>query len=48
MDDARRWIIGLVAALAIVGLLLLARGEPDGGRGDPTAPDAMIAGEVSA
>ena len=38
MDESRRWIIGLVVALALVGLLLLARGEPDGGRGDPTGP----------
>ena len=38
MDASRRWIVGLIAALAIVGLLLLARGEPDGGRGDRTAP----------
>ena len=46
MDESRRWVIGLIAAMAIVGLLLLARGEPDGGRGDPTAPDATVAGEV--
>jgi preprotein translocase subunit SecG len=37
MDEPRRWIIGLIAVAALLGLLLLARGEPDGGRGDPAA-----------
>ena len=48
MDEPRRWVIGLIVAMAIVGLLLFARGQPDGGRGDPTAPDATVTGEISA
>ena len=48
MDEPRRWVIGLIAALAIVGLLLLARGEPDGGRGDPTGPASVTGIEVPA
>jgi hypothetical protein len=35
MEESRRWIVAIVAAIAIVALILLARGEP--GRGDPTA-----------
>jgi hypothetical protein len=38
MDGPRRWVIGLIVAIAIIGLVLFARGEPDGGRGDTTAP----------
>lgn len=48
MDESRRWIVGLITVAAILGLLLLARGEPDGGRGDPTAPDAIVRVEVVA
>jgi hypothetical protein len=40
MDEPRRWIIGLIAVAALLALLLLARGEPDGGRGDPAAASA--------
>jgi hypothetical protein len=35
MEDSRRWIAAVVAAIAILVLILLARGEP--GRGEPTA-----------
>jgi hypothetical protein len=40
MEDSRRWIVAIVAAVAIVALILLARGEP--GRGDPTASSTGI------
>jgi hypothetical protein len=35
MEESRRWIVAIVAAIAVAALILLARGEP--GRGDPTA-----------
>lgn len=41
MDETRPWIIGLIAVAAILGLLLLARGEPDGGRRDASVPTSL-------
>jgi hypothetical protein len=36
MDESRRWAITAVAVLAIVALLLFARGTPDHGDTDAT------------
>jgi hypothetical protein len=40
MEDSRRWVVAIVAALAIIGLLLFARGEP--AHGDPATPSAVV------
>jgi preprotein translocase subunit SecG len=40
MEGSRRWIVAIVAAIAIVALILLARGEP--GRGELTASSTGI------
>ena len=42
MDDTLRWVVGLIIALALVLLLVFARGEPDGGRGDPSSPATVV------
>ena len=41
MEESRRWIVAIVAALAIAALILLARGEP--GHGEPTALTTDVA-----
>jgi hypothetical protein len=46
MDESRRLVVGLIAIVAILGLLLFARGEPGGGRG-ATAPTALVADTVA-
>lgn len=46
MDEPRRWVVGLIVVAALLGLLLLARGEPDGGRGDPAAASSGLVGEI--
>jgi hypothetical protein len=38
MERWRNWIVGLLAILAIVGLVSLARGEPR--HGEPSPPPA--------
>jgi hypothetical protein len=41
MSDAGRWLVGLLVALAIVALILIARGEQQ--RGEPVeSPAAAI------
>jgi hypothetical protein len=36
MDDGRRWIVAVIAALALVTLILFARGTPDHGDTEAT------------
>jgi hypothetical protein len=46
MQEGARWIVALVAAIAIVALVLFARGGAE--RGNPEAtPVAAIAGSVA-
>jgi hypothetical protein len=45
MDEPRRWIVGLIAVAAILGLLLLARGEAGGGRA-AAAPAAVVEARI--
>jgi len=45
MDSVGRIAVGIVVAIAIVMLLLFARGVPD--HGDPTAPSASVARTVA-
>jgi hypothetical protein len=45
MDEPRRWIVGLIAVAAILGLLLLARGEEGGGRA-AAAPAAVVEARI--
>ncbi len=41
MGEGSRWIVGLVAAIAIILLVLFATGEPGRGRGDGTQSAAI-------
>ena len=38
MDGPFRWVVAILVVAAIVGLVALARGEPE--HGEPTAPPA--------
>ena len=40
MDGPLRWLVGILIAAAIVGLLAFARGTPE--HGEPTAPPAAL------
>jgi hypothetical protein len=41
MDEGRRWIVGLIVALALVAFIVLATGAPGRGRGDGSQPAAI-------
>ena len=45
MDEGRRWAFAAVATLAIVALILFARGTPD--HGDTNATPVPVGAEVS-
>jgi hypothetical protein len=40
MDGPFRWVVAILIAAAIIGLLLFARGTPE--HGEPTAPPAAL------
>jgi hypothetical protein len=40
VDDGRRWVVALIAAIAIVALILFARGGAE--RGNPDASPAAV------
>ncbi len=44
MDGPIRWVVAILIAAAIIGLLAFARGEPE--HGEPTAPATALVVEA--